>query len=331
MKRPAILAFLLLSAAVWPAAAREPISVVATPAAFPLAVQAAEQFSLKQQRPMPVVERLESDRGAALFCAGRGPGHPDVLATTRQADRAGLGACARNGFGVAALRLGHQAVALARTSGAGRLALTRRQIFLALARELPLNGRLMPNPYRLWSDIDLSLPVAPIQVLGPPPLSPLRQAFTDLVMAPAAAQFPALRGRDPGLLRDDGAFIALDAEEARVAAELARRPDALAVLSFNAFSANTFAAQPLQPLPIEGVVPDAAAIAEGRYPLSRPWLLYVKPAQVKSVAGLRAYLAEITGEAAAGPGGYLTRRGLVPLPPDEAAAQRAAVRSLPPL
>jgi len=48
----------------------------------------------------------------------------------------------------------------------------------------------------------------------------------------------------------------------------------------------------------------------------------VKNAHLNRVAGLSGYLAEITGEAASGPGGYLTARGLVALPPEERAALR---------
>ena len=305
--------------------AREPLSVVAEPAVFPLAVAAAEEFSVKTGRPMPVVERSDSPGAAAtLFCAGSGPRFPDALATAGQPERAGLGACAAKGIGVTALRLGHQAMVLAQGPGTAPLALTRRQLFLALARTVPVNGRLIPNPYRLWSDIDFSLPVAPIAVLGPPPLTPEREAFTDLVMAPAAAEIPALKGQDPALLRDDGVFVEMGAEAA--AGELARRPGALAVFSFNAFAVSAG----LRPVPIDGVAPEAASIAAERYPLARPLLLYVKPAHGRIAPGLGDYLTEIVGEAAAGPGGYLTRRGLVPLPPAEAAAQRQAARSLPP-
>ncbi|GAB4364469.1 MAG: PstS family phosphate ABC transporter substrate-binding protein [Kiloniellaceae bacterium] len=327
MKHVVILSCALLLLG-FPAAAqmqtREPLSVVADPAAFPLAVAAAEQFSLKSDRPMPVVERADAPAAAALFCAGAGARFPDALATAGEAERAGLGACRRNGVGVGALRLGHQAVVLAQGPGGSPLALTRRQLFLALAREVPVNGRLIPNPYRLWSDIDFALPVAPIAVIGPPPLTAEREAFTDLVMAPAAAEIPALNGRDPALLRDDGAFVELDAEAA--AGELARRPGVLAVFSFNAFAA----APTLRAVPIDGVAPEAASIAGGRYPLARPLQLYVKPAHSRIAPGLGGYLAEILGEAAAGPGGYLTRLGLVPLPPAEAAAQRAAARNIPP-
>jgi hypothetical protein len=46
---------------------------------------------------------------------------------------------------------------------------------------------------------------------------------------------------------------------------------------------------------------------------------------------MKDYLDEVLGDAAAGPAGHLTARGLVPLLPAEAAAQRAAARSLPPL
>ena len=276
----------------WPTAAqtqaREPLSVMAAPATFPLAVAAAEEFSLKTGRAMPVVELHDLPTAIALFCAGSGSRYPDALTVPAAPNRTGLGACNGNRVGVTALRLGHQAMVLAQGPGTAPLALTRRQLFLALARRVPVNGRLIPNPYRLWSDIDFSLPVAPIAVIGPPPLTPEREAFADLAMAPAAAEIPALKGQDPALLRDDGVFVEMDATAA--AAELARRPGVLAVFSFNAFAMSAPVDAGLRAVPIDGVAPEAASIAEGRYPLARPLLLYVKPAHGRIAPGVAGYV-----------------------------------------
>jgi len=43
-------------------------------------------------------------------------------------------------------------------------------------------GKLQPNPYKKWSDIDPSLPAVAIEVLGPPPTSGTRDAFAELAM-----------------------------------------------------------------------------------------------------------------------------------------------------
>ena len=47
--------------------------------------------------------------------------------------------------------------------------------------------------------------------------------------------------------------------------------------------------------------------------------------------GLKEFVTEFMSEAAAGRGGYLQDRGLVPLPADELAAQRAIVAEMRPM
>ena len=319
-------------AAALPAAAqgtpREHLSIVGPAAVFPLAVAAGERFALDTGRAMPVVEPTGSERGIALFCAGEGARHPDILGAVRRLMRADLAACTTNGVGVSELLIGYQAVALAQNPGPAPLSLTRRQLFLALAREMPIDGRLAANPYRLWSDIDFTLPVKPIAVLGPPPGTPLRDAFVELVMAPATAELPALSGGAEGALRDDGVFVALGEDEGAVLAELARRPEAIGIFSFNHLALR---GEGFLSVPLDGVAPSLATIADGRYSAARPVHLYVKRAHAEMIPGFKDYLAILLGEAAGSSAGFLTARGLVPLPPAAAAAQRAAAHNLPPL
>lgn len=310
---------------------REALSVVSGTAVFPLAVTAAEQFSLKRNQAMPVVERLGSGRAFHAFCAGQGPRFPDAATAARRMTRAELSTCRRRNIAVSEAVFGHQAVVLGQLPGSAPAGLSQRQIFLALARQVPLEGRLVDNPYRLWSDIDFALPVAPIQVYGPPPGSPLRDSFIELVMQPAAAALPELRGwtaeqRTPlaAALRADGVFTELGEDEAETAQHLARKPGALGIFSFNFLERQGAS---LNGLAVEGVPPSAAAIADGRYPLARPLYLYAKPGQAKDSPDLNGYLAEVLGPAASGPGGYLTARGLVPLP----AGQGGGTAGLAPL
>ena len=301
-----------------------PISIVGSEAVFPLAVAAGERFSERSGNPMPVVERNGTARGFELFCTDAGPRHPDIATAERRMTRLELSACKRKRIAVSEVKIGFQGVALAQAQGSTPLGLSRRQVFLALARQVPIGGKLVTNPYRLWSDIDFALPVKPIAVFGPPPTSPLYDAFVELMMLSAANDFPELRGWSAeqratlaGALRDDGVFTELGEDENTVAAQLARRPQALGIFSYNFLAAQDGV---LRGVAIDGVAPRLAAIADGRYAPARPLYLYVKTAQTRVKPGLQGFLAEITGAAASGPGGYLTARGLVPLPPSERAA-----------
>lgn len=189
----------------------------------------------------------------------------------------------------------------------------------------------MANPYRLWSDIDFTLPVKPIEIYGPPPTSPLWRSFIELTMVPAANGLPELRNWSTaqraalaGALREDGVYTMLEEDETSVATRLARRPESLGIVSFNFLAGQ---AGGLRGIAVDGVAPSPAALAGGSYPMARTLYLYVKQAQLTAAPGLRDYLAEFTGTAASGPGGYLTARGLVPLPP----GARAAAGSLTPI
>lgn len=329
-------------------ASRRHVSVVAPSALFSLLVAAGERFALDSGNEMPVVEPLGSEKGLALFCAGEGAQHPDIIASLRRLTPSDLGACTAKGIDVSALLIGHQAVALVQLPGPARLSLTRRQLFLALAREVAVNGRLVANPYRLWSDIDFALPVRPIAVLGPPPGSRLHDAFVDLVMAPEAAGMAALRDRDAGTLREDGAFTAPGGEEADILAALRRRPDAIGVVSFShllregadlspvaleggALEGGALEGDALEGVALDGVAPDPAALVDGRYPAARPVHLYVKRRHAALVPGLGRYLATLLEAPAAGAEDFRMAHDLVPLPPGEGESQRAALRGLAPL
>jgi phosphate transport system substrate-binding protein len=71
------------------------------------------------------------------------------------------------------------------------------------------------------------------------------------------------------------------------------------------------------------VQPTFDAIADGKYPVSRPLFFYVKKAHVDVIPGMKEYLAEFTSEKAWGPDGYLAEKGMIPMPD----AERKAVRS----
>jgi phosphate transport system substrate-binding protein len=59
-----------------------------------------------------------------------------------------------------------------------------------------------------------------------------------------------------------------------------------------------------------------------KYPISRPLFFYVKKAHVGVIPGLDRYISEFTSEKAIGEDGYLTEKGLIPLP--EAERKKAA-------
>ena len=101
--------------------------------------------------------------------------------------------CAQNGVdSVTEVLIGYDGLSIAHAQSGPDLDLTKAQIFQALASEVEVDGEIVANPYKNWSEIDPSLPDAPITVFGPPPTSGTRDAFVELVMLPGCESFAAI-------------------------------------------------------------------------------------------------------------------------------------------
>jgi phosphate transport system substrate-binding protein len=79
---------------------------------------------------------------------------------------------------------------------------------------------------------------------------------------------------------------------------------------------------------IDGFEPSFDAIADGDYPVSRPLYFYVKKEHIKFIPGIKEYLAEFTSNKAWGEEGYLSEKGMIPLPDDERKAVGTDVKQL---
>lgn len=89
---------------------------------------------------------------------------------------------------------------------------------MALAKQVPdKDGKLVHNPYKMWNEIDPSLPAQKIEVLGPPPTSGTRDSFVEPVMEKGAEAFDSLKAMKKedakafeGVwksIRTDGAYV----------------------------------------------------------------------------------------------------------------------------
>ena len=82
---------------------------------------------------------------------------------------------------------------------------------------------------------------------------------------------------------------------------------------------------------IDGVGPEFDAIADGSYPVSRPLYFYAKAAHIGVIPGMQEYMDAFTDESAWGEDGYLTDKGLIPMPDEERAEFRSSVENTTPL
>lgn len=302
-----------------PALARDQIRIVGSSTVFPFATSVAEQFGRQGKFKAPVVESTGTGGGIKLFCTGVGTEHPDIANASRAMKKAEFETCAKNGVtDITEVLIGYDGIVMADKLGSPKANLSRKTIWLALARQVPKDGKLVPNFYKNWNEIDPSLPAAKIEVIGPPPTSGTRDAFVELVMDVGCKDFPEIKAiadekakaRACGQIREDGAYIEAGENDNLIVQKLNASPDALGIFGYSFLDQNR---DKVQGNPVEGAEPTFENIASGKYSVSRPLYFYVKGAHTSVIPGLKEYVQEFVSEKAFGKEGYLTDKGLIPL------------------
>lgn len=321
--------------------ARDYIYIVGSSTVYPFSTVVAERFGRTSDFRTPKVESTGSGGGLKLFCDGVGVQYPDIANSSRAILQSEIDLCAAHGVReVIEVKIGYDGIVIANSVNSPTMELTLRDVFLALAKEVPgaTEGQLVTNPHRSWRDVNPDLPATPIEVMGPPPTSGTRDAFVELAMESGCKTTPwiaALATTDATrfknichTLREDGAFIEAGENDNLIVQKLQANPRALGIFGFSFLDQN---AEKVRAALIDGVQPDFDSIADGRYTVARPLYFYAKKAHVDVIPGLRAFLTEFTSERAWGDYGYLSDRGLIPLPAEERAAVARAVKDLLPL
>jgi phosphate transport system substrate-binding protein len=325
----ALAALLALSA---PALARDQIRIVGSSTVYPFAASVAEHLGHESGFRTPVVESTGTGAGFKLFCGGTGSSTPDISDASRPILDSEREACEAAGVSAAlAVAFGFDGITLANSAHAPHFRLTRKALFLALAREVPVAGKLAANPYTRWRQVDATLPDLPIKLYGTPPVSGTRDTFVELVMQKGCEQVHEMaqlvpdkdaRKRACSSLREDGLFIEAGENGNLIAQKLIGDEDALGIFGFSFLDQNEGR---IQGSAIDGVEPRFETIQNGTYPVSRKLLFYVKTQHLDAIPGIRDYVRVFTSEAAIGDEGYLAVQGLVPLPEADRKALRESV------
>ncbi|MFK7792355.1 MAG: substrate-binding domain-containing protein [Devosiaceae bacterium] len=314
-----------------PAQARDQIQVVGSSTVFPFTTAVAERFGQQTDFGTPVVESTGTGGGMRLFCSGVGVDTPDFTNASRGMKATELESCTANGVTPVEMRVGFDGIVVADSIDGPTLDLTRAQLFLALSKVIPGDdGTLIDNPNIAWADIDPGLPNADIEVLGPPPTSGTRDAFLELVMEPGCEEAGFASETCEAIfeeLREDGAYVDAGENDNLIVQRLQANPDAVGIFGYSFLAENGNVVKGAR---IDGVDPTFDNIASGEYPVSRSLYVYVKAEHVGVIAGMEEFIAEYTSEAAMGEEGYLSERGLIPLPADERAQAADEARSLTP-
>jgi phosphate transport system substrate-binding protein len=326
IKKQIAFSALMAGAMVGAAQARDQVQVVGSSTVFPFATAVAEEVGKQGGGKTPIVESTGTGGGFRLFCSGSGDSTPDVANASRQIRSTEIDQCTNNGAGpIVEIKIGYDGIVVANARSAQKMELSLLDIYKALAKELPSeDGKTLPNTNKTWKDVNPRLPDIKIEVMGPPPTSGTRDAFVELAMEGGCQTYPwvkALKGTfDPQYrkichtIREDGAWIDAGENDNLIIQKLTVNPNALGVFGYSFLDRNS---DKVQGSIIENIEPDFDMIAAGAYKISRPLFMYVKADHLETVPGLKSYIAEFISEKAWGPDGYLSDKGLVPLPDDE--------------
>ena len=343
--------------------ARDYVSIVGSSTVYPFATTVAEQFGKSTKFSTPKVESTGSGGGLKLFCSGVGVSHPDITNASRRIKKSEYDKCQANGIkDIIEVKVGYDGIVLANSKKSVPMKLTRKDIFLALAKQVvdAKSGKLIDNPYKTWKDVNPSLPGTKIEVLGPPPTSGTRDAFAELAMEGGAKTFTDLKALrsakgdavkplmiklgipESGYntkgktvfkhvahsIREDGGYIEAGENDNLIVQKLTANPNALGIFGYSFLDQNE---DKVQGSEIDGHLPTFEGISDGSYPVSRPLYFYVKKAHVTVIPGIKGFLAEFTSDKAWGEEGYLADKGMIPMPEEERAKFAADVTNLTPL
>lgn len=347
MKSKAVLCLATLFAAVTLSAtanaqsSRDYIYIVGSSTVYPFSTVVAERFGRSTDFRTPKVESTGSGGGLKLFCDGVGVDYPDIANSSRAIKQSEIELCKSHGVNeIIEVRIGYDGIVFAHAIESADLAISREEMFLALAKEVPGDkpGELIENPYTTWAEINPELPAARIEVLGPPPTSGTRDAFVELAMEGGCTEIDwiaALAKTDKSAfksichtIREDGAFVEAGENDNLIVQKLQANPNAFGIFGFSFLDQN---ADKVKGVGVDGVEPTFDAIADGDYPVARPLFFYAKKAHVGVIPGLKEFLREFTSERAWGEEGYLSERGLIPMPDDERREIAGNVRNLTPI
>ncbi len=342
--RNALIAALFAGVAVaGTAEARDRIRIVGSSTVFPFSTAVAERFGKTTSFKTPIVEATGSGGGLKLFCSGIGEGHPDIANASRRIKAKEVETCAKNGVAyVIEVKVGYDGIVLANSRDTGRMSLSLKNVFLALAHDVPAGAcekadacELKANPYKTWKEVNPELPDVRIEALGPPATSGTRDAFVELAMEGGCKAFPGIAAMKKAdkrtykkvchTIREDGAYIEAGENDNLIVQKLTTNPRALGIFGFSFLDRND---DKLQGSTVDGVAPEFEEIADGNYPVSRALFFYVKKAHIGEVPGIAEFIAEFTNEATWGPDGYLADKGLIPMSDAEREEWRAAANGL---
>jgi phosphate transport system substrate-binding protein len=299
--------------------ARDNVHVTGSSTVLPYATIVAEAFGENFDFPTPVVEGGGSGAGRKKLCEGTGTNTVDIANSSSKMKEDEWKACEAVIGKVTEVRIGYDGIVFASDINGPAFEFTPSILFEAMAAEVLVNGKLVPNPHNKWSDIESNLPNQEILVFVPGTKHGTREVFDVKAITEGCKMFEtdkAFKARDGDTkkctaLRTDGRVIDIDGDYSETLSRLAANKTGVGVFGLSFYENNT---DKLQVATFQGITPTRELIADGTYRISRPIFFYVKTAHLGVVPGLYEFIEFFMSDDMAGPGGPLEQYGLVPDP-----------------
>lgn len=318
------------------AMANDAIQMIGSSTVLPFATIAAESFGESTSFKTPIVEGGGTGAGLKKFCEGVGDGQADIANASRKIKSSEVKECKANGVdGILEIKIGFDGIVFASDINGPAFKFTPSNWYNALVAEVVIDGKLVPNPYTKWSEVDAALPDQEILAFIPGAKHGTREVFdlnvinSGCKMFKADAVVKASVGGDSAKtlegctkMRDDGRVVEIDGDYTETLARLKANPTGVGVFGLSFYENNK---DTLQVAKFQGTIPSRATIASGEYNVSRPLYIYVKKQHVGVTPGLKEFAEFFVSDDMAAEGGKLETYGLVPDP--KLSATQATVAS----
>ncbi|MDX8412221.1 MAG: PstS family phosphate ABC transporter substrate-binding protein [Mariprofundaceae bacterium] len=309
-------ALIVLSLASNLAEARDQVRIVGSSTVYPFASYVSEEFGQTTRHKTPVIESTGSGGGMKLFCAGNGLDTPDITNASRRMKAKEIELCASNGVKeITEVVIGYDGIAIAQSSKNKAITLSRTELLLAVAAEVPNQDgtALIPNSYKFWDQIDSRLPHRKILFYGPPTSSGTRDAFEDLVMKHLTKHMDVYKKvtKKYHKIRQDGVYIPSGENDNLIVQKLIKDRSAFGIFGYSYLEENS---DRISGALVDSVAASPETISSGAYPLSRSLYFYIKKSHEGKVKGISEYVALFMSDDMTGEDGSLSDIGLIPLP-----------------
>ena len=282
----------------------------------------------------PVVESGGSSVGKKGVCDGVGTKFIDIGNASSRMKTKELAYCEKNGVKLTEIKVGYDGIVVANSKKGKVLNISKADLGKALTAKVAINGKMVDNPYKKWSEINPSLPNVEIRVYGPPTTSGTRASYAEMVNekgyckkddeAKAALKAAGMKAKKCRAMRTDGAFIEAGEQDNLIVQKLNEDITAYGIFGFSYLDQNS---DTLQGAVISKTAPTFENIASNNYSVSRALYYYVKHQHIGVVPGIKEYMAEWTKHW--GDEGALSDAGMIPMPKSERAKYKSAMTNLP--